>query len=171
MSTRETIIAAARDLFGEEGYTAVTIKDVAARAGYSPAMVMKVMGSKAQLYAASAPTAPVDPDSTLAEPLGFQLVRRLADRRDRGEPEPWAMAPMRVHDAPDKNAAREEIRQKYLAWLSERLPSQAQQHAEAVMAMLLGLASGMRTLDLFADVESEDFVQTYGSLLQQIIDS
>lgn len=171
MSAREAIIAAASELFGTAGYAAVTIKDIAARAGYSPAMVMKTMGSKAQLYAAAAPSTFAEVDSAAAEPMGFQLVRRLVDRRNRDEPEPWVIASIRVHDAPDQDLARNEFRQKYLVWLSDRLPVGAQQHTELVVALLLGLGGAMRTLGLFADVEAEDLVQRYGSLLQQVLES
>lgn len=171
MSARDAIVAAARELFGAEGYTAVTIKDIANQAGYSPAMVMKVMGSKAELYAASAPTAPsADDDVTLAEPIGFQLARRLVGRRDRGEAEPWAMAPIRVHDAPDKAAAREEIRAKYLGWLRDQLGPRAAAQAETVMAIMLGFASSMRSLDLFAEQDAEELVQRFGALIQRVID-
>ncbi|MDQ6739815.1 MAG: TetR/AcrR family transcriptional regulator, partial [Actinomycetota bacterium] len=87
-ATRTAIVDAGRELFGERGYNAVTIKDVAARAGFSPAMVMKVMGSKAELYTASAPSAPNLDDAGSDEPVGHQLVRRIVARRDRGEAEP-----------------------------------------------------------------------------------
>ncbi|GAA1048802.1 TetR/AcrR family transcriptional regulator [Arthrobacter russicus] len=171
MNAREAIITAARELFGAEGYTAVTIKDVASHAGYSPAMVMKVMGSKAELYAAATPTAPAgDGAAFTAEPLGFQLARRLVDRRERQESEPWAMALVRVHDAPDKAAAREEIREKYLGWLQEQLGAGPDGRAETLMAMLIGFGSGMRSLGLFAQEPADDLVQRYGSLLQQVID-
>ncbi|AJT42066.1 TetR family transcriptional regulator [Psychromicrobium lacuslunae] len=169
MTSREAIIAAARQLFAEQGYTAVTIKDIASKAGYSPAMVMKAMGSKAELYAAATPLAPSDEELS-TEPLGFQLARRLVERRETGQPEPWAMAPIRVHDSPDRELAREETRNKYLGWLSERLGPQ-QQKAELVMALLIGFGSGMRSIGLFAEVPAEELIQRYGAILQQIIDS
>lgn len=171
MSAREAIIASAQKLFGAEGYTAVTIKDVASHAGYSPAMVMKVMGSKAELYAAATPATPSGDMATFtAEPLGFQLARRLVDRRERQESEPWAMALIRVHDAPDKVIARAEIREKYLGWLQEQLGPEPSARAEILMAMLIGFGGGMRGLGLFAQEPADDLIQRYGSLLQQVID-
>src|SRR5699024_12015708 len=47
--SRSTILGAARQLFSEHGYQAVTIRDIATAAGVSPALVMKHYRSKAEL--------------------------------------------------------------------------------------------------------------------------
>jgi AcrR family transcriptional regulator len=175
-ATRTAIVKAGRQLFGEHGYAAVTIKDVAAQAGYSPAMVMKVMGSKAELYAASAPEAPVmDDDGLTDEPVGFQLARRIVARRDHGEPEPWAMAPVMIRDAPDREAAREELASRYISHVAGLIGDRsAQRHkAQLVVSALLGLGAGIRTFGLLGaqQVHSEALIQQYGSLLQAIVDA
>ena len=54
-STQERIRRSASRLFHELGYTGVTIRGVADDAGVSPALVMKLFGSKAALYAVSTP--------------------------------------------------------------------------------------------------------------------
>ena len=54
-SSRAAILHAARRLFGERGYAATTIREVAAEAGVSPALVMKCCGSKERLYADATP--------------------------------------------------------------------------------------------------------------------
>nr|WP_246279654.1 hypothetical protein [Psychromicrobium silvestre] len=127
------------------------------------------MGSKAELYAAATPVVPAEELSD-TEPLGFNLARRLVERREAGQTEPWAMAAIRVHDAPDKEKAREEIHDKYLNSLRDRLGKEAGK-AELVMTLLVGFGSGMRTLGLFAEVPAEELVQRYGTLLQQVIDN
>lgn len=48
-----SILAAARDAFGESGYGAVGVPDVARAAGASPALVFHYFGSKAGLYTAA----------------------------------------------------------------------------------------------------------------------
>jgi len=174
--TRTAILQAGQELFGEHGYAAVTIKDVAARAGFSPAMVMKVMGSKAELYAASAPSAPVmDHDGVTDEPVGFQLVRRIVARRDHGEPEPWAMVPLLIRDAPDRVAAREEQRSRYVSRIAELIGDRSTQRhkAQLVVCTLLGLGSGLRTFGLLEtqQVPSEVLIKQYGAVLQSIIDA
>ncbi|MBQ7807711.1 helix-turn-helix domain-containing protein, partial [Rhodococcus sp. (in: high G+C Gram-positive bacteria)] len=56
MSSGEaSILTAAKALFAERGYASTTIKDIAVAAGYSPALVMKIYGSKARLYSAAIP--------------------------------------------------------------------------------------------------------------------
>lgn len=52
--TRDRILAAARDTFGEQGYDRATIRAVAARAEIHPSMVMRYYGSKEGLFAAAA---------------------------------------------------------------------------------------------------------------------
>ncbi|MFJ2032101.1 TetR family transcriptional regulator [Streptosporangium sp. NPDC087985] len=173
--TRDAIITAARRLFGERGYTSTTIKDVAELAGYSPAMVMKVMGSKAQLYSVAAPPMPsTDEDGKTDEPVGYRLVRNIVTRRDDNAAEPWAMAPLLVHDAPDPGATRAEMRTRYLNGVAKMIgdtsPDLRQTHL--VLCMLLGLAGGLRTFDLLGPevTDSESLIQEYGALVQSLLD-
>lgn len=174
-STREAVIGAARRLFGERGYTAVTVKDVAALAGCSPAMVMKVMGSKAKLYAAAAPRLPSGETlSAQEEPLGFALVRRILLRRQVGESEPWSMVGLLVQDAPDQDAARLELRERYVHWIAERIgdTSPARHKSQLVVCLVTGLGTGMRVLGLLEpeQMADEKLIQQYGALIQGIID-
>jgi AcrR family transcriptional regulator len=52
--TRAAILTAARELFAERGYERTTVRDVAARAGIDPAMVIRYFGSKDGLFARAA---------------------------------------------------------------------------------------------------------------------
>jgi AcrR family transcriptional regulator len=49
--TRAAILRAAQELFAAQGYERTTVRDVAARAGIDPAMVMRYFGSKEGLFA------------------------------------------------------------------------------------------------------------------------
>ena len=51
--TRATILAAARTLFAERGFSGASIRAIAAEAGVDPALVHHYFGTKADLYAAS----------------------------------------------------------------------------------------------------------------------
>lgn len=51
--THTAILAAARQTFAEDGYQRATIRAVAQRAGYDPALVMKHFGSKDALFRAA----------------------------------------------------------------------------------------------------------------------
>ncbi|MGV9295092.1 MULTISPECIES: TetR/AcrR family transcriptional regulator [Amycolatopsis] len=79
--TREAILAAARDLFGRNGYEGATIRAIAAEAGVNPALVHHFFGSKDQVFA-TALHLPVDPGVVVAAILdgprsdvGERLVR------------------------------------------------------------------------------------------------
>ncbi|WP_235047108.1 helix-turn-helix domain-containing protein [Arthrobacter nitrophenolicus] len=61
--SHDAIIHSASRLFGERGYRAVTVREIAADAGVSASLVMKLFLSKENLYAAVQPE-----ESLLAEP-------------------------------------------------------------------------------------------------------
>ncbi|QYA99751.1 TetR family transcriptional regulator (plasmid) [Rhodococcus sp. USK10] len=183
-STRETVVAAARDLFARRGYTATTIKDIATAAGCSPALVMKLTGSKAELFAAADPSAAVLDEAGAGavveqplapeEPVGWQLVRRLVGRRDGDQPEPWAMAPIFIRESADPEATRTDMRGRYLDAIAARIgdTSSERLRTQLVLAELLGLATAMRHLDLLGPdvMDSETLIRRYGTVLQSIID-
>lgn len=179
-STREVVVEAARDLFSRRGYTATTIKDVAVAAGCSPALVMKLTGSKAALFAAADPAAALDenateePSTAADDRIGYQLVRRLLDRRENDDPEPLAVAPMLIHEAADPAGTRDDIRGRYVAAIADRIDdtSADRTRAQLVLATLLGLASAVRTVGLLdADVtDREDVIRRYGGIVQALVD-
>ena len=73
-STRDEILAAARDCFGERGYDRATIRDIAARATVDPALVLHYFGSKEHLFAAALEI-PLDPSAIITRVMAH----------DRGE--------------------------------------------------------------------------------------
>lgn len=81
-TSRDDILLAARELFGELGYQRATIRAIARRAAVDPALVIRSFGSKDDLLG-EALTFPMDPAAVLAgiedEPgeLGVALVRRV----------------------------------------------------------------------------------------------
>lgn len=58
--TRADILAAARNQFGQRGYTGATIRGIAAEAGVNPALVHHFFGSKEQVFVAAL-NVPIDP--------------------------------------------------------------------------------------------------------------
>ena len=183
-STRDAIVAVAREMFARRGYTATTIKDIAAAAGCSPALVMKLTGSKAELFAAADPSAVVLEEPRVAPPaggrsdalesVGCQLVRRVVDRRDNGEPDALSMAPTLIHEAGDPDTVRDGIRTRYVAAVAERIGDTGADHvrSQLVLTVLLGLAGAMRHVGLLAPdvVEREELIRRYGALVQAVID-
>lgn len=176
--TRGEVLHAARRLFGERGYAAVTIREIAAAAGVSPAMVMKVGGSKEALHAAATPLEPqpLARDVPL-EGLGELLVRRVLDRRTTMEAEPWLRALYLLADAPDPEAARREFRERFLrrfepSGADPASAAAARRHSDQLACLMLGLAAGVRTMEL-CDPDTTDLdavAQEYGALVQQVVD-
>ena len=173
--SHERIVQAARRLFGERGYTAVTIRAVASEAGVSPALVMKVAGSKEGLFALATPTepTPLAPDVPL-DGLGEQLVRRMIQRREDDAAEPWLRALYLLLDAPDPEGVRAEFRERVSARFTHRetSPRESTRHVDELACLLVGLAAGLRTFRLF-DPRSTDLdavVAEYGAIVQRVLD-
>lgn len=89
--TRERIIAAAVDEFGESGYDGATMRGIAARAGVDSALLHHYFGTKADLFTETigAPMRPdVDIPALLEGPpdtLGERLVRYVLEAWERPE--------------------------------------------------------------------------------------
>lgn len=172
--SHDAILQAAAYLFGERGYRGVTVRDIAAEAGVSAALVIKLFLSKEKLYAA------VQPDeSELAEldvptsELGRALVFRVLMRRERGMQEPWALVPFAVLNSPDPDSARAGIRERYLASIARLIgdSSADRRYASTVTALMIGFGESVRTLALFDGWNFDELVTHYGALVQTQIDA
>jgi AcrR family transcriptional regulator len=169
---RGAIHAAAAELFAERGFDQVTIRDIAARAGTSAAMVMKCGGNKRELFYRTAtirpPTLPEVPTSRLGEALVREIVARAAATKI----EPLTRSLVLRLSAPDPAAVRERFVRGYLQPLTERLGgSDAALRAELVVSALVGLAAGLRIFEVEAAREHpRDVVERYGAAVQRIID-
>lgn len=172
--SHDAIFSAAGRLFGERGYRAVTVRDIAADAGVSAALVMKLFVSKEKLYAAVRPD-----ESQLAElqvptsELGRALVFRVLMRRERGTQEPWATIPFAVLESPDPEAARTDIRERYLATTARLIGDTTpdRRFASTVVALMTGFGETLRTLGLFDGWDFDELVGHYGAVVQAQIDA
>ncbi len=70
--TRETILAAARTVFGERGFDRATVRAIAAAAGVDPALVHHYFGAKDELFVAAL-RVPVNPARVLPRLLAGGL--------------------------------------------------------------------------------------------------
>lgn len=169
---REAVWQAAADLFARNGFPEVTIRAIAARAGTSPALVMKVAGSKEELFHRTATiTAPDLPDVPASE-LGRALVAELIERQRRGDLEHLGRAMMLRANAPDPKAVRAKFLRGYVAPLATVLDGPAAGlRAELAVAALLGLATTLRFFEsptLIADLDQVE--AAYGPIVQQLLD-
>ena len=171
--SRKAILAAAAELFAERGFNQVTIRDIAARADLSPAMVMKCGGSKRELfYAAATIVPPPLPDVPLPE-LGETLVRELLQRFATSALEPLNRALVLRLSAPDPGSVRQRFIDGYLDPLTERLGDDhdARLRAELTVAALIGLAATLRVFEAPTSSGTPDEVaRRYGRVVQALLD-
>lgn len=175
MSTHAAIIRAARELYASRSYHEVTIREVAAAVGLSPAMVMKVVGSKEKLFSEAAAFEPEAlPADVAREEMGRALVRRILTRHRRQHTEQMARGLYLSLTAPDPQAVKERFRTAYVGQLTDLCggDTAAQQRAELIVCALLGLVAGFQfELASVGVADSEHVVEYYGGIVQSLIDS
>jgi AcrR family transcriptional regulator len=76
--TREKVLAAARETFGERGYDGASIRQIATNAGVDPALVHHYFGTKEKLFLAVV-RPPIDPATLLPQVLAGD-IDDLAER-------------------------------------------------------------------------------------------
>ncbi len=172
-NSRDIVLDAARRLFAERGYPSVTIRQIASEAGLSASMVMKVGGSKAKIYEDAAPLSLEPFDSSIPRSdIGNALAQRILLRRENHMSEPWVQAVFRTADAPDPRAARLEFHTWIHTYLTPWLPADedVEHRVELLACLMLGLAAGLRTQRLLAEVDDSWIANHYGHLMQVVID-
>ncbi|GAB7004742.1 TetR/AcrR family transcriptional regulator [Nocardioides sp. AN3] len=170
--SRRAIEQAARELFAERGFNEVTIRDIAARAKVSPALVMKTAGSKQALYQQ---TATIDPPALPDVPrsrLGAALVSEIIDRHRRGEIEHLGRALLLHLTSPEPEAIRVRFLAGYVDPLAEVLKGpDPRRQAELVVAALSGLVSMLRVYHSPAITDDLEAVRaSYAPAVQLLID-
>jgi AcrR family transcriptional regulator len=174
----QAILKAARTRFAEDGYRNVTIRSIAAEAGYSAAMVMKLMGSKERLFwlvapgVASASGLEDERDLLPKDEVGRELVRRIFARHRMGSGDPYAIAPMLVRSAPEPDQIRDELWDRYLQNMVAMIgdSTEDKRHAKAVVSMMFGIAASVHTMDAYEDGDDEEAITMYAQLVQIVID-
>ena len=174
-TTRDVILDAARPLFAERGFNGTTIRDVAEAAGVSPALVMKLTGSKAELFQAAAPDSPGLAEATRHdEPVGYRMVRAVVERRDSDDYDFWAMAPFLIREAADPAVARARTNERVVARIAALIGDESAGlvRSQMVVTLLLGLAGSLRTFELLPpdEMPGEALIETYGRLVQSVVD-
>ena len=172
---RQAVIDAAGRLFAEHGYATVTIRQIAEAAGVSPALVMKIGGSKASLFGSLA-SSQIEPlgDDYPRDQVALELLRRIHARRESSTVEPWIQAVVRVIDAPDPEEARENFDAVYLSFLRRFMIGDHNVDArlDMVASMFIGFAIYLNRLSLGlrqGDVAWE--IPRYAAMIQSILDS
>jgi AcrR family transcriptional regulator len=142
------VLQGAREAFAEHGFNGATVRDIAARAGVDPSLVVQFFGSKESVFAA-AMELPFDTEAVVAgllrgprSALGARMVRTFLTLWDHPDTGGRLLALLRsaaTHDAAAQRL-RELIESGILGPLARALDApDAQLRAALVGAHLVGL--------------------------------
>jgi AcrR family transcriptional regulator len=176
-SSRDRIFDAARTLFERDGFAATGVREIAARAGVTPALVIRYYGSKEALLLAT-----MGADETITqivrgplEDLGRELVRHILEVSAPGFAGRGVFGAL--VRASDREAVRQRLRQTAevttIGPLRERLDGpDADLRARLVSAALLGLITA---IEIFGDTDLiaadvDRLTAIYGSTIQSLVD-
>ena len=116
--TRDRIMAAAKKIFGRDGFDVATIRAIAAEADINPAMVMRYFGSKELLFAAVT-TLKIDRGYLARVPKGKIGEAIIRDGLDRWDDPQWGNNVIAmVRTSMSNPAAREKFNNGYMESLS-----------------------------------------------------
>ncbi|MYR96723.1 MULTISPECIES: TetR/AcrR family transcriptional regulator [unclassified Streptomyces] len=180
-TTRQAVLDAARARFATDGFTATTIRRVAADAGVDASLVMQFFRSKNELFAAvmSIPTDALTRFSTAFEgtddDLGERVVRAFIDiwEGDARSSEPL-MAMLRgaiVNDQANEQL-REFLQERLLVdAIASRDVGDATLRAGIVSSMLVGLMVGRGIVGVptLTGAERETLVALVGPAVQSVL--
>lgn len=175
VATRSALLRAARRRFSLHGYADVTLRDVAADADVSAALVVKYFGNKEALFAEAVS---FEQDAALLldcelPRLGEHLVRTLLDAHDRTQSDPLLRAVFTA-TRPGGAEFRRSFEGQFVAALAARLPGgQARLRAELICAHLIGLGAARLALrgEAITAEPVERLVALFAPLLQSYLDA
>lgn len=147
--TRAQILEAARAEFGEHGYTAATVRQVARRARVDPALVYHYFADKAGLFVACL-NLPADPGDVQIQARagggldGARIVERFLAQWEEGEAEPgkpFVTLTQAVSSSPEvARAVREFVTERVWARVPASGSEAAARTTALVSSQLLGAA-------------------------------
>lgn len=177
--TRNAILAGARALFSENGFSATSMRAIAAAAGVDPALVHHYFGSKEDLFvAALAP--PVDPRALLAvvasggpEGAGERLVRMFLSAWDDPDLQPGLIGFARgLLDPAAEALVRDGFLKVVIGPLGDGLGlADADRRIPLVASQMIGLVLLRYVLRVepLASMPGDDVVTIYGPTLQRYL--
>jgi AcrR family transcriptional regulator len=172
--TREAIVTAARELFQMKGFERTTVREIGARAGIDPSMIVHYFGSKDALFARAARPDLQLPDlSDIApERIGETLVRHFLKLWEGDEA--GGGLPVLLRSAASNEAAATQLREVFRAQVFPTIArcgaaETAPFRAGLVASQLLGLALTRYVLKLppVVAMSSEFIVKAVGDTIQR----
>lgn len=176
-ATREAILEAATERFSAQGYGGAGVREIAADAGVTAALVNRYFGSKERLYSEVIERA-FDSDDLLGVPLA-DLAARLARRMvfERGDAQDVGRRPilLLLRSATEPRAAellRANLDRTFIRPLSRMLDGpDAEVRAGLVAALLTGFATldQMLQTEAFAPVERQRLADLLAAALEHTL--
>lgn len=172
--TRQDLLDAAAELFGERGYEKTTTREIGDRAGADPALIARYFGNKAALYLATLPTD--DTGSELADIADPARIGDLIARVGQLGSGPVLQAVMRAHDdATVQAAASDRVDKRLTEGLERRMREsglssprlRAQLAAAALSGIALGRVAG--TLEELASADQDEVVALTARMLGSLL--
>lgn len=172
--TREAIEAAARELFGAQGFERTTVREIGARARIDPSMIIRYFGSKDALFAHVARPDLHLPDVGVGDPatIGERLVRHFLEQWE-GEQSGGGL-PVLLRSATSNPEAAERLADIFRAQVFPAIaragtPETAASRAGLVATQLLGLALARYVLRLppVVAMSADELVRSIGETIQR----
>lgn len=177
--TRAEVLRSARVLFAEHGYTATSVRSIAARAGVDSALVHHYFGTKADLFMAVL-AVPVDPRRLLepvvvagAQSAGAGIVRTLLGVWDDPELRAPFLAVFRSVLEPGGDVL---LRDGFLvAVIRPVLVDLKVDHVDLRLALVASTVLGLLTaryllaIEPLASMPDVEVVETYAPVLQRFL--
>jgi AcrR family transcriptional regulator len=179
-TTREEILAAARDSFAKRGYDATSLRAVASRAGVDPALVRRFFGSKEDLFIAALESA-LRPGDELAEAtagdvetMGARLIGYMFNRWERAPTNKTLVGLVRSAATNEQAAKllRNFVTKEIFARIVGRLgPDEAELRASLVGSQIIGIAFYRYILKIqpLASAPPERLQEIYAPTLQRYL--
>ncbi|MEV0278768.1 TetR family transcriptional regulator [Streptomyces sp. NPDC050610] len=162
--SRELLLTAASELFGERGFDRTTIRDIGERAGVDPALIARYFGSKTLLYIAALHAE--QGGVAAADLFDEQRLREVFDRTDRRGPVPLLQVAVQpLGDRAAQDAARTTLHARLVEPLHERFVREGadrpQLRAELVAAAMTGILLGRHSgaFDELAQADPGDLIE------------
>ena len=170
-ASRQALLGAAQELFGQRGFERTTVREIGERAGVDAALIARYFGSKADLYIAAVAAERMG-DQPTSEYQGLEeMVESLVARVDRHGPGPILQALVRSDTSEEiRAAAQARLARRLVEPLVEgmegRGTAQAHLRAEITVSALIGVALG-RSLGWFAEMGAVP----HGELVELLVDA
>jgi AcrR family transcriptional regulator len=171
-ASKQALLEAAQDLFGQHGFEGTTVRQIAEQAGVDHALIARYFGSKADLYIATL-VAEATGDHPSRQFQGLpDMAEGLLSRIDENGLGPVMQALVRSDTAPEiRQAAHDHMARRLVGPRLAEGPGQpadeAQLRAEIAAAALIGVTLGraLGWFDALASVPRERLIELVTALL------